>query len=386
VNSNNLLLYGLGLAAALAMGVITWALSVAKRNVAIVDSIWSLMFIAQAGIYVFGAPAPTARGLLVVALVAIWGLRLSLHITVRSRGHGEDRRYQAIRERNEPGFAFKSLYLVFALQAVLAWIISLPLIGAARSDSPLGLLDGVGIALWLVGDGSRAVAVDAASQLLRRFLRVVGAVPHRAVGGRVVERGRSAADVGAADARVGRDAAGEGHRRASPAVRRVYPAHQRVLSGAAQGLNRGAVCRSPVHCSRSSPPADRRPFQPPTPYGRAMPTRTFLKLLFSAIFLTMLVYTSWASLQQPVLQWQGLTAEPDRYWTIATLLDAYFGFITFYVWVCFKESRALPRVGWFVAIMLLGNMAMSAYVLLQLLRLRPDQPVSDVLTSRSRAV
>jgi len=151
VNSNNLLLYGLGLAAALAMGVITWALSVAKRNVAIVDSIWSLMFIAQAGIYVFGAPAPTARGLLVVALVAIWGLRLSLHITVRSRGHGEDRRYQAIRERNEPGFAFKSLYLVFALQAVLAWIISLPLIGAARSDSPLGLLDGVGIALWLVG-------------------------------------------------------------------------------------------------------------------------------------------------------------------------------------------------------------------------------------------
>lgn len=113
-----------------------------------------------------------------------------------------------------------------------------------------------------------------------------------------------------------------------------------------------------------------------------MPTRTFLKLLFSAIFLTMLVYTSWASLQQPVLQWQGLTAGPDRYWTIATLLDAYFGFLTFYVWVCFKERRALPRVGWFVAIMLLGNMAMSAYVLLQLLRLRPEQPVSDVLTSR----
>ncbi|HET6433878.1 MAG TPA: DUF1295 domain-containing protein [Dyella sp.] len=151
VNSNNLLLYGLGLAAALAMGVITWALSVAKRNVAIVDSIWSLMFIAQACVYVFGAPAPTARGLLVVALVAIWGLRLSLHITVRSWGHGEDRRYQAIRERNEPGFAFKSLYLVFALQAVLAWIISLPLIGAARSGSPLGLLDGVGAGLWLVG-------------------------------------------------------------------------------------------------------------------------------------------------------------------------------------------------------------------------------------------
>ncbi|HEX5305370.1 MAG TPA: DUF1475 family protein [Dyella sp.] len=112
-----------------------------------------------------------------------------------------------------------------------------------------------------------------------------------------------------------------------------------------------------------------------------MTTRNLLKLLFSAIFLTMLVYTSWASLQQPVMQWQGLTG-PDRYWTIATLLDAYFGFLTFYVWVCFKERRALPRVGWFVAIMLLGNMAMSAYVLLQLLRLRPDQDVSEILVSR----
>jgi hypothetical protein len=36
-------------------------------------------------------------------------------------------------------------------------------------------------------------------------------------------------------------------------------------------------------------------------------------------------------------------------------------------------------VAWVVAIMLLGNMAMSAYVLLQLLRLRPDQHVSCIL-------
>ncbi|MFK2902542.1 DUF1295 domain-containing protein [Dyella ginsengisoli] len=133
------------------MAIATWLLSVAKRNVAIVDSVWSLMFIAEACIYVFGAPAPSARGLLVAALVGIWGLRLSLHITVRGWGHGEDRRYQAIRERNEPGFALKSLYLVFVLQAVLAWIISLPLFGAAMGASALGPLDAVGVLLWLVG-------------------------------------------------------------------------------------------------------------------------------------------------------------------------------------------------------------------------------------------
>jgi hypothetical protein len=114
-----------------------------------------------------------------------------------------------------------------------------------------------------------------------------------------------------------------------------------------------------------------------------MTTKTTLKILFSCIFLALLLYTGWASTRQPVLQWGGLTSGPDRYWTIATLMDAYFGFLTFYVWVFFKEPRWGPRIAWFIAIMLLGNMAMSAYVLLQLLRLRPDQPVSAILATRN---
>jgi hypothetical protein len=115
-----------------------------------------------------------------------------------------------------------------------------------------------------------------------------------------------------------------------------------------------------------------------------MSTKTTLKILFSCIFLSLLIYTAWASARQPVLQWGGLRSEPDRYWTIATLMDAYFGFLTFYVWVIFKESRWLARITWFAAIMLLGNMAMSLYVLLQLMRLRPDQDPSAILSSRNR--
>jgi hypothetical protein len=66
------------------------------------------------------------------------------------------------------------------------------------------------------------------------------------------------------------------------------------------------------------------------------------------------------------------------------MLDAYCGFLTFYVWLLYKEPRWLPRIGWFVAIMLLGNMAMSVYVLYQLMRLRPDQNASDILMARNR--
>ena len=83
--------------------------------------------------------------------LAIWAARLSFYITVRSIGKGEDRRYQAIRARNEPHFAWKSLYLVFWLQALLAWIVSLPLLGAFASIAPLGILDYLGLALWLAG-------------------------------------------------------------------------------------------------------------------------------------------------------------------------------------------------------------------------------------------
>jgi hypothetical protein len=115
-----------------------------------------------------------------------------------------------------------------------------------------------------------------------------------------------------------------------------------------------------------------------------MTAKTVLRILFSGIFLALLSYNLWASTRQPLLQWGGLTTGPDRYWTIATFIDAYCGFVTFYVWVFYKESRWLKRVVWFAAIMLLGNIAMSAYVLLQLMRLAPNQEANAILTARNR--
>jgi hypothetical protein len=111
--------------------------------------------------------------------------------------------------------------------------------------------------------------------------------------------------------------------------------------------------------------------------------KTVLRLLFGFIFVTLLAYTSFASTQQAVWEWRGLVEGPDRWWTIATLIDAYYAFITFYVWVFYKEQRWQPRVGWFIGIMLLGNMAMAAYVLLQLARLPAGAPTASILSSRN---
>jgi steroid 5-alpha reductase family enzyme len=96
----------------LAVGVVSWLFSVIKKDVSFVDSLWSLFFLVAAAVFAIDAQPLSGRGALVLSLVAIWALRLSIYITARNWGQPEDYRYQAIRANNEPGFAFKSLYIV----------------------------------------------------------------------------------------------------------------------------------------------------------------------------------------------------------------------------------------------------------------------------------
>lgn len=135
----------------LTVAVVAWLFSMVKRDVSFVDSLWSLFFLIAAGVFAIAVQPLSARGLLVISLVTIWSLRLSIYITARNWGQVEDYRYQTIRANNEPGFAFKSLYIVFGLQGLLAWLIALPLLPAITSSAELQLLDAVAISLWLVG-------------------------------------------------------------------------------------------------------------------------------------------------------------------------------------------------------------------------------------------
>ncbi len=149
-------LYGLATAAALmALG---WLISVARRDVSVVDALWGPAIAATGLAYLAATADDSSRGRLAVALAVAWALRLSVHVLRRNHGKPEDRRYREIRARNEPGFRWKSLYLVFGLQAVLAWIVGVPLYGAVASTGALGLLDAAGILLWLVGLSLETVA------------------------------------------------------------------------------------------------------------------------------------------------------------------------------------------------------------------------------------
>ncbi len=142
-----------GLAAALALMTLVWLLSLPKRDVSIVDIFWGLGFVLLAWLYAAWAPRQTWRELLVPALVSIWGLRLALHIFWRSRGKGEDYRYAAMREKIGPRFTWLSLFTVFWLQAILLWIVAMPLLQVQRAQGPerLTLMDGLGLALFAIG-------------------------------------------------------------------------------------------------------------------------------------------------------------------------------------------------------------------------------------------
>ena len=141
------------LGACAAFAFLTWIASVVRRDASIVDGVWSLMILAGAVAYAWaaGMTAESPRALGSLGIACVWAARLSVHIIVRNHGRPEDRRYQAIRARNQPHFEWKSLYLVFGLQAGLAWIVALPLMVAAAAPSPLSALDLIGAALAIAG-------------------------------------------------------------------------------------------------------------------------------------------------------------------------------------------------------------------------------------------
>jgi hypothetical protein len=97
--------------------------------------------------------------------------------------------------------------------------------------------------------------------------------------------------------------------------------------------------------------------------------RIWLTSLFAGILALMIGVTTWASLDRSVFEAGDLFA--DR-WFVATFCDAYCGFVTFYVWVAYREKSLFARLIWFVAIMALGNISVALYLIIAILRLEPS--------------
>jgi len=140
------------------LAIVTWLVSLRNNDVCIADSVWPIFILTGAVTYAWASPETGPRAYVMVILVALWAARLSAHITWRHWGEPEDRRYQAIRARNEPHFRWKSLLLVFALQATLAWVVSVSVLAAVVNPHPWNWLDSLGLCVVVFGVSFEAVA------------------------------------------------------------------------------------------------------------------------------------------------------------------------------------------------------------------------------------
>ena len=139
--------------AAFVVGVLT-------RKHRVVDVVWGLAFTAVAVVsfVLSSGHGDAARRTLALVLTAVWGLRLAVHIAARSRGKPEDPRYEALLAKARGSRAWFAFTRVYLLQALLVWLISLPIQIAAFGTAPPGPQTAAACALWLLGFGFEAVS------------------------------------------------------------------------------------------------------------------------------------------------------------------------------------------------------------------------------------
>lgn len=148
------------LGVALAYMTTAWGLSLIRGKVDVVDSFWGPGFALVSWFVALNAMHPTPRTWMIAGMITFWAARLAIHLAKRNWNKPEDRRYKKMRDNRPTRFWWVSLFMVFWLQALLLWLVSLVAQLGQLADSPphLTWLDAAGMLLWAVGLGFEGVA------------------------------------------------------------------------------------------------------------------------------------------------------------------------------------------------------------------------------------
>ncbi|MCH2350069.1 MAG: DUF1295 domain-containing protein [Pseudomonadales bacterium] len=136
------------------VAVLLWLVSLQRNAVSFVDILWPVLHLIPATQILIIASAGEAvpwSTLLTYLLLFAWATRLMTHLAARAAGEPEDGRYVDIRNNNEPGFRYKSVYIIFGLQSFLACTIALLFIPIASGESWSDLVFSLGYATSVAG-------------------------------------------------------------------------------------------------------------------------------------------------------------------------------------------------------------------------------------------
>jgi steroid 5-alpha reductase family enzyme len=151
--------------------ILAWAFQRVVGNAGWVDVFWTVGLggagVAVALIPIHGGFAPTARQILIAALIAGWAIRLAAHLAIRVARGDEDVRYANFRKEWGANFE-RRLFWFLQIQALAAWILVVSVLLAARNPNPIGLAEWLGIAIVIIAVLGEGLADDQ----LRRFKSV----------------------------------------------------------------------------------------------------------------------------------------------------------------------------------------------------------------------
>jgi steroid 5-alpha reductase family enzyme len=138
---------------------VIYAIALIKKRNDIADVAWGFGFVLVTAYSYFSMGIGLDRGLLVLVLITLWGMRLSVHIYLRNRLKTEDYRYKTWRDSWGKNFYWRSYLQVFLLQGVFLLIIASPaVISEVSRGVALHYLDLIGVLVWLFGFLFEAIA------------------------------------------------------------------------------------------------------------------------------------------------------------------------------------------------------------------------------------
>ncbi len=135
---------------------VLWLIACRLKDASFIDSWWALGIVLTALVSFMNSQSGSAHAIALTVLCTLWGVRLGGYLLWRWLTQGKDRRYATLlgkaQSQKNWSFAKASFWMVFALQAPLQFIVSLPVqIGQMAPPSPLGVLAWLGVAIALTG-------------------------------------------------------------------------------------------------------------------------------------------------------------------------------------------------------------------------------------------
>lgn len=149
---NLLLVTAASLAVVAVMFAATYVIGRRLGRFNVVDVTWGLSFVAVAAVAAALGDGDLTRRLLLLGMVAIWGIRLARHIYRKTAGRGEDPRYE--KHLGGDTSAATVLRRIIVVQGISAWFVALPLqVSAVCGPTPASLFPAaaLGVVLWLLG-------------------------------------------------------------------------------------------------------------------------------------------------------------------------------------------------------------------------------------------